>query len=114
MKNTAIIINTGRGELIDTSALFNALVNKTILGAGLDVLENEQIITDVDYMLGINRLDKLSLKQTIINSRLFQLDNVILTPHIAYNTQEAIQRILDTTMDNIRQFAIGNIQNYVE
>ncbi len=114
MKSNAILINTGRGELIDTSALFNALVNKKILGAGLDVLENEQTITDVDYMLGINRLDKLTLKQTIINSRLFQLDNVILTPHIAYNTKEAIQRILTTTMENIQEFSIGNIQNYVE
>ena len=114
MKSNAILINTGRGELIDTSALFNALVNKKILGAGLDVLENEQTITDVDYMLGINRLDKLTLKQTIINSRLFQLDNVILTPHIAYNTKEAIQRILSTTMENIQEFSIGNIQNYVE
>ena len=65
-------------------------------------------------MLGINRLDKLTLKQTIINSKLFQLDNVILTPHIAYNTKEAIQRILSTTMENIQEFSIGNIQNYVE
>ena len=114
MKNSAILINTGRGELIDTSALFNALVNKKILGAGLDVLENEQTITDVDYMLGINRLDKLTLEQTIINSRLFQLDNVILTPHIAYNTKEAVERILNTTLDNIQQFGMGIVQNYVE
>ena len=114
MKNSAILINTGRGELIDTSALFNALVNKKILGAGLDVLENEQTITDVDYMLGINRLDKLALEQTIINSRLFQLDNVILTPHIAYNTKEAVERILSTTVNNIKQFGMGIVQNYVE
>ena len=114
MKNSAILINTGRGELIDTSALFNALVNKKILGAGLDVLENEQTITDVDYMLGINRLDKLALEQTIINSRLFQLDNVILTPHIAYNTKEAVERILSTTVNNIKQFGVGIVQNYVE
>ena len=114
MKNSAILINTGRGELIDTSALFNALVNKKILGAGLDVLENEQTITDVDYMLGINRLDKLTLEQTIINSRLFQLDNVILTPHIAYNTKEAVERILSTTVNNIKQFGVGIVQNYVE
>ena len=114
MKNNAILINTGRGELIDSSALFNALVNKKILGAGLDVLENEQTITDVDYMLGINRLDKLTLEQTIINSRLFQLDNVILTPHIAYNTKEAVERILSTTVNNIKQFGMGIVQNYVE
>ena len=113
MKDTAVIINTGRGELIDTPALFNALVNKKIAGAGLDVLENEQTITDFDYMIGINRLDKLTLEQTIINSRLFQLDNVIITPHIAYNTKEAVNRILNTTISNINSFLEGHIQNCV-
>lgn len=114
MKNTAIIINTGRGELIDSVALFNALVNKKILGAGLDVLENEQTMTDFNYSLGINRLDKLTLEQTVINSKLFQLNNVIITPHIAYNTQEAINRILTTTMQNINAFCIGRLQNEIK
>ena len=113
MKESAIIINTGRGELIDTQALFNALVNKKIAGAGLDVLENEQTMTDFDYMIGLNRLDKSILEQTIINSRLFQLDNVIITPHTAYNSKEAIQRILNTTMNNINEFVSGKLQNNV-
>lgn len=113
MKNTAIIINTGRGELIDSQALYNALISKEIAGAGLDVLEKEETITDFDYIVGINRLDKLTLEQTIINSRLFQLDNVIITPHTAYNSKEAIQRILNTTMNNISEFLLGNIQNKV-
>lgn len=113
MKKTAILINTGRGELIDSVALFNALINKKILGAGLDVLENEQTMSDFNYSLGINRLDKSTLKQTVINSKLFQLNNVIITPHIAYNTQEAIDRILVTTMENINNFCAGKIQNEV-
>lgn len=113
MKNTAILINTGRGELIDTAALFNALVSNKIAGAGLDVLENEQTMTDFDYMIGLNRLDKLTLEQTVINSKMFQLDNVILTPHIAYNTKEAIERILKTTMSNIEAFMQKKIQNTV-
>lgn len=113
MKDTAILINTGRGELIDTAALFNALINKKIAGAGLDVLENEQTMTDFDYTIGINRLDKLTLEQTVINSKMFQLDNVILTPHIAYNTKEAIQRILNTTMSNIEAFMQNKIQNSI-
>lgn len=113
MKKSAIIINTGRGELIDTQALFNALVNKKIAGAGLDVLENEETMTDFDYVIGINRLDKLTLEQTIINSRLFQLDNVIITPHTAFNSEEAIQRILKTTMSNIEVFILGGRQNDV-
>lgn len=113
MKPSAIIINTGRGELIDTQALYNALVNKQIAGAGLDVLEYEEMLVDFDY-IGINRLDKLKLKQTLINSRLFQLDNVIITPHTAYNSKEAINRILSTTMNNINEFVKGKIQNSVD
>ena len=113
MKSTAIIINTGRGELIDTQALFNALVNKKIAGAGLDVLENEETMTDFDYMIGINRLDKSALEQAIINSRLFQFENVIITPHIAFNSKEAVHRILSTTMCNIEAFFNNKIQNSV-
>ena len=113
MKESAILINTGRGELIDGQALYSALVTGKIAGAGLDVLENEETITDVDYMTGINRLNKLTLQQTIINARLFQLDNVIVTPHIAYNTREAIHRILETTKSNIESFVNGKIQNSV-
>ena len=113
MKNTAVIINTGRGELIDTRALYDAILNKKIAGAGLDVLEKEETITDFDYMIGINRLDKFTLEQTIINTQLFKFDNVIVTPHTAFNSKEAIQRILSTTMDNINKFASGKIQNEI-
>ena len=107
MKNSAIIINTGRGEIIDTKALYNALQSEEIAGAGLDVLESEETMTDDDYMISISRLDKLTLERTIINSRLFQLENVVLTPHTAYNTKEAIQRILSTTLKNIKMFIKG-------
>ncbi len=113
MKKTAIIINTGRGEIIDTQALYNALVTGEIAGAGLDVLENEETVSDFDYMLEINRVDKNILEKTVINTKLFQLDNVVITPHVAYNTQEAITRILATTMDNIDSFCEGIIKNRV-
>ena len=113
MKPNVILINTGRGELIDTKALYDALVNKQIAGVGLDVLENEETITDLDYISGINRLDKLTLEQTIINTQLFKLSNVIITPHTAYNSIEAIHRILNTTMNNINEFVKGNLQNVV-
>lgn len=113
MKKSAIIINTGRGEIIDTKELYNALQTGEIAAAGLDVLENEETMTDDDYMIEIGRLDKLTLERTIINSRLFQLENVILTPHMAYNTEEAIHRILATTLENIRYFVEGKIQNSV-
>ena len=113
MKKTAIIVNTGRGELIDSSALYEALITKQIAGAGLDVLEKEETITDFDYIIGLNRLDKNTLEQTIINSQLFKLDNVIITPHTAFNSIEAINRILKTTMSNIDEFISGRLQNSV-
>lgn len=113
MKNSAIIINTARGELIDAQALYNALTKKEISGAGLDVLENEETISDPDYLNDINRLNECALKQTILNTRLQQLENVIITPHIAYNTYEAINRILETTMHNINAFEEGVVDNNV-
>lgn len=114
MKNTAILVNTGRGELIDNQALYNALLNGEIAGAGLDVLENEETLGTFDDAFGINRLDKVTLERTLINSRLFLLDNVVITPHTAYNTKEAVQRILETTISNINAFAQGRIQNQVK
>lgn len=113
MKNSAVLINTARGELIETSALFNAISKKEIAGAGLDVLESEETISDPDYLIDINRLNECALKQTILNTRLQQLPNVIITPHIAYNTKEAINRILNTTMTNIAAFLDGVVENNV-
>ena len=106
MKSSAILINTGRGELIDSKALYKALLNHEIAGAGLDVLEKEEAITDYDYIMGINRLDKVALEQTIINNQLFKLNNVIITPHIAYNTYEAINKIINITIKNIDEFMV--------
>lgn len=113
MKKNAVIINTARGELIDSEALYNAITTGEILGAGLDVLESENTINDFDLVIGLNRLTKDELKNTLINSRLFQLPNVIITPHMAYNTNEAIERILNTTMENIKSFITDKIQNSV-
>ncbi len=113
MKNTAILINTARGEHIDTQALYNAIINKEIAGAGLDVLESEETITDADYLVDINRLNEGTLRQTILNTRLQQLPNVIITPHIAYNTKEAVNRILNTVMSNINFFVEGVVDNNV-
>lgn len=113
MKCNAILINTARGELIDSKALYEALINNQIAGAGLDVLENEETIADLDYIGGLSRLDKYTLERTIINSQLFKLPNVIITPHTAYNSHEAIDRILQTTMNNIDEFVNGNLQNNV-
>ena len=113
MKPSAFIVNTARGELIDTQALYNALTDKKIAGAGLDVLESEETLTDPDYLVDIGRMTTQSLQKTVLNNSLLKLDNVIITPHIAYDTHEAINRILNTAIENILAFAEGKIQNNV-
>lgn len=112
MKPNSIIVNTARGELIDTMALYEALLKGQIFGAGLDVLEAENMLTqpgkfDFDY------LTTDVIKQTLLNDRLLKLHNVVVTPHIAYNSTEANERILDITMNNINSFFNGNVVNSV-
>ena len=113
MKNTAVIINTARGELIETQALYTALTTGEIAGAGLDVLEFEETLSNPDYLDDIARLTNKDLQKTLLNNRILTLNNVIVTPHIAYDTKEAINRILKTTMENISEFAQNRIQNNV-
>ena len=81
--------------------------------SGLDVLESEETLTDPDYLVDIGRMTTQSLQKTVLNNRLLQLDNVIVTPHIAYDTNEAINRILNTSVENILAFDDGKIQNNV-
>ena len=80
MKPTALFVNTARGQLVNYQALAEALANETIAGAALDVFNNEP-------------LDR--------NSALARLPNVILTPHIASNTSEALTVSLNMVVDNV-------------
>ena len=111
MKDSAVIVNTARGELIDTEALYNALLDKKIKGAALDVLEFEDIISN--KRAGEN-LNLKNLRTSLINSKLLNLANVLVTPHIAYDTQEAVRRILEMTLSNLNEYFEGNeIRNKV-
>ncbi len=113
MKPEAVLVNTARGEIVDTQAIYNALLEGRIAGAGLDVLESEETLTDPDYLVDVGRLNVQSLQKTVLNNSLLKLDNVIVTPHIAYDTKEAIERILTLTMSNIFAFENGIVQNRV-
>lgn len=113
MKPNAVIVNTARGELIDTKALYDALSQNKIFGAGLDVLEAENVLTKPDHSWDFDYLKSDIVKQTLINERLLRLHNVVVTPHIAYNTKEAENRILCITFENIKKFFEGRIQNSV-
>ena len=93
MKPTAFLVNTARGALIDEKALIEALKNKTIAGAGLDVQEVEP-------------LDDAS--------PLYTMDNVILTPHMGWRGLETRQRLVSIIQDNIRAFSNGQPINRVD
>lgn len=100
MKKDAFIINTARGGLIDTTALVKALAKKQIQGAALDVLEEESIIKEEAQLLSKN-FSKENLQNLVENHLLLTFNNVLITPHNAFNSKEALQRILDTTIENI-------------
>ena len=103
MKHGAIVINTARGDLIDTDALFKALKDGKLGGAGLDVVEGEDVIRE-DHELLINENNPEKLRRLVKDEMLFHLPNVVFTPHIAFFSKEALIRIMQTTADNINSF----------
>lgn len=112
MKKGALVINTGRGGLIDTDALADALENGQVGGAGLDVVEGEELIQEERQLLqGATDVDKL--REVVRNRLLFARENVVFTPHNAFNSQEALFRILDTTIANLEGFRAGTGINRV-
>ena len=92
MKSSAVIINTGRGALINEADLCEALVAKRIAGAGLDVQEVEPPVED---------------------SPLYTLDNVIITPHMGWKGLETRQRLVGIIRDNVQAFLKGEPINVV-
>ncbi|MCS6829461.1 MAG: hydroxyacid dehydrogenase [Armatimonadota bacterium] len=112
MKRGALLVNTARGSVVDTEALLWALEEGILAGAGLDVIEGEEFITEESALLRIP-LAEQTLKQLVQAQALLRRENVVFTPHIAFNSQEAVQRILDTTLENLYAFLQGSPQNVV-
>ncbi|MFA6601170.1 MAG: NAD(P)-dependent oxidoreductase [Candidatus Omnitrophota bacterium] len=115
IKRGAILINTSRGGLVETSALVSALDQGILSGVGLDVLEGEEFILDEKRLLesaeSRDSWDKVQI--SLRNHILLGRANVIFTPHIAFYSKEAVTRILDTTVANIRGFLAGKPVNVV-
>lgn len=112
IKKGAILINTARGGVVDTEALIEALDEKILSGVGLDVLEGEELLLEESRLVydpeNLEHLANLVKDQILLSK-----DNVVFTPHIAFYSQEALERILDTTTENISAYLSGGIQNMV-
>lgn len=113
VKKGVIIINTSRGEVIDTDALIKGLYSKIIGGAGLDVLEGECFIREEKQVIDKHFQKECDLKMVLKNHVLIKMPNVLITPHNAFNSQEALERILSTTVQNILAFSNGKAANVV-
>ncbi len=105
IKKGAILINTSRGAVIESEALIKGLNEGILSGAGLDVLEEEGAISDEKELVLYGHPEEHNLKTVIQNHVLIDMPNVIVTPHNAFNTNEALQRILDTDLENIKSFS---------
>lgn len=112
-KKGSYLINTARGGLIDTEALILGL-NKGILdGVGIDVLEEEKELNEEIAILTTEYGQDVDLKTLIYNHILINHPKVIITPHNAFNSEEALMRIENTTVENIKGFLEGKTVNIV-
>ena len=113
MKAGSYLINTARGEIIDTKALVRSVHEGHLAGAGLDVIEGEHSLREEAELLVEGVPDPALWETLIADHALIDMLNVIVTPHIAFNTTEAKREITQTTLDNISAFVSGTPQNTV-
>ncbi len=100
MKNNVVIINTARGGLINSEALLDALKKDQVAAAGLDVMELED---EMRKMQNYEERTNFCCPEFKANCELIERDDVIVTPHNGFNTEEAKDRIFETTLRNIKE-----------
>lgn len=113
MKPGSVLINTSRGSVVDVPALVRAVSSKKLRAVGLDVLPQESALREEAEIFRRDSLVNRDLRELVANHVLLQFGNVVVTPHSAYNTEEALRRIVETTLNNIRSFAEGAPQNVI-
>ncbi len=108
MKPTALVVNTARGELLNTLQLARMLKDRKLGGAALDVVEDENYLSNPNALIDLaasgDEMAVDKLRHALAVSAMERMPNVIITNHNGYNTVEALQRINETTVKNIVNF----------
>ncbi len=103
IKEKSILINTARGPVVDTKALIWALENGKLKGGiALDVFEGERLLLEESYLT--ENLPSEIAQRALLTLHLLKKDNIIFTPHIAYYTEEAIERLMDWIQEDLHHF----------
>lgn len=108
MKTGSYFVNTSRGEIVDTFAVYNAVVSGKFAGVALDVIACEDLtFRCIKYAEKLKDFSLECVREIEVVKKLVEMDNVIITPHIAYKTQDAIDYILEQTFNGIRDCIKG-------
>jgi D-lactate dehydrogenase len=114
IKKGAFLINTARGGLIETQAVVQALQEEILAGLGLDVLEEEtQLMEETEILCSHCDPQTIDIRTLLMDHVLLYHPNVVITPHNAFNSKEAIMNILTTSIENINSFQAGKPVNTV-
>ncbi|ACG57524.1 D-isomer specific 2-hydroxyacid dehydrogenase NAD-binding [Hydrogenobaculum sp. Y04AAS1] len=112
-KKGSFLINTSRGKVVETESVIYGLKQKILAGAAIDTFESEEVVME-EHLLWNENLSAETLKKALEINYLLKHPNVIITPHNAYNTKEGLQRILNTTFENIQSFLKNQAKNVVK
>lgn len=112
-KKGALLINTARGDVIDPQAILLGLQENILSGVGLDVIDGEHELKEEAELMREGHISQEKLKTLLSDHALMNHPKVLITPHIAFNTQEARLEIITATLNNIRGFLEDEPQNIV-